>query len=324
MASGRSNFGKPQDAIAALEREIKEIAETLVPRLKEENNLRIDRYLDGFELLREEKLILEKLYEPLRTALLASNDTARKLTFVSKTTFDVTRQVTRGMEILDRRKSTYREPEDLEKALNGFFQQIEEADFDRTKIKEAITTLRESFLMQGDRKVRIEDQLRKDWTPKDFADWFYNLENFSVSYSIKFDGKDLQLLSPGEKGVVLLLLYLEAENDDNRPLIIDQPDDNLDNVSVYPSLIEYFRTRKKTRQIIIITHNPNLVVNTDAEQIFVANFDGSRVPKIAYRSGALEDTGATGAVQGIREEVCKILESGTEAFQLREQRYDLS
>ena len=310
-----------EDVIASLEREIKEIDEVLTPRLRQENAVRIERYLDCFELLREERAILERLYEPLRNALLASNETARKLTFVSKTTFDVTRHATRGMELLDRRKSTFREPEELEKALRSFFDRIEEADFGRDKTKEVVAALRDSFLIQGDRKVRMEDQLRKDWTPKEFADWFYGIDDFSVTYSIKFDGKDLELLSPGEKGVVLLLLYLEAEDSDNRPLIIDQPDDNLDNVSVYPSLIEYFRTRKKTRQIIIITHNPNLVVNTDAEQIFVANFDGSRVPKIAYRSGALEDTDPTGSVLGIREEVCRVLEGGTEAFQLREQRY---
>ena len=172
--------------------------------------------------------------------------------------------------------------------------------------------------------MRIEDQLRRDWTSKDFADWFYSMDDFAVTYSIKFDGRDLQLLSPGDKGIVLLLLYLEAENEDNRPLIIDQPDDNIDNVSVYPSLTEYFRARKKTRQIIIITHNPNLVVNTDAEQVFVTNFDGSRIPKLCYRSGAIENTNSSGPIQGIREEVCKILEGGTEAFQRREQRYALS
>ncbi len=139
---------------------------------------------------------------------------------------------------------------------------------------------------------------------------------------MKYDGKDLQFLSPGEKGIVLLLLYLEADQEDNRPLIIDQPDDNLDNLSVYPSLVEYFRKRKKTRQIIIITHNPNLVVNTDAEQVIVANFDGSRNPKIKYRSGALENTLSSGGT-GIREDVCKILEGGTEAFQRRERKYSL-
>jgi predicted ATPase len=123
---------------------------------------------------------------------------------------------------------------------------------------------------------------------------------------------------------VLLLLYLEAESEDNRPLIVDQPDDNLDNVSVYPSLIQYFRNRKRTRQVIIITHNPNLVVNTDADQVLVADFDGSRSPKIKYRSGSLENTNSIGPSFGIRENVCSILEGGTEAFRLREQRYALS
>jgi DNA repair exonuclease SbcCD ATPase subunit len=181
--------------------------------------------------------------------------------------------------------------------------------------------LRESFLTQDGKKLRIEEQLRKERTVKDFADWFYSIDDFAVTYSVKFDGKELRLLSPGDKGVVLLLLYLEAESEDDRPLIIDQPDDNLDNLSVYPSLVEYFRARKKTRQVIIITHNPNLVVATDAEQIFVAEFDGTRTPKITYRSGPLEDTNPVGPIHGIREEVCKILEGGTEAFRLRERRY---
>lgn len=146
----------------------------------------------------------------------------------------------------------------------------------------------------------------------------------SLSAQPRLDNKDLRFLSPGEKGIVLLLLYLEAEEGDNRPLIIDQPDDNLDNLSVYPNLIEYFRNRKQTRQIIIITHNPNLVVTTDSEQVVVASFDGTHAPKIAYRSGALEDTNPAGPVLGIREEVCRILEGGTKAFQLREARYALS
>jgi len=313
-----------EDIISSLEREIKEIDQVLVPRQKEENEVRLERYLDCFELLKEERFVLERLYEPLRTALLSSNETAKKLAFVSKPTFDVVRHANLGMELLDRRKSLYGELEDLERALKGFFDEIEEAEFDREKIKKSVLSLRQTFQSQGEKKLKIEDQLRKERTPKEFADWFYSIDDFSVTYSIKFDGKDLHLLSPGEKGVVLLLLYLEAEDQDNRPLIIDQPDDNLDNVSVYPSLTEYFRARKKTRQIIIITHNPNLVVNTDAEQIFVANFDGSRNPKIVYRSGALEDTNPPGPVFGIREEVCKILEGGTEAFQLREQRYALS
>lgn len=161
---------------------------------------------------------------------------------------------------------------------------------------------------------------RKRRINEEYADWLYDIDMFSVTYAINFDNKDLRYLSPGEKGIVLLLLYLEAEEDDNRPLIIDQPDDNLDNLSVYPSLIDYFRERKRTRQIIIITHNPNLVVTTDSEQVIVASFDGTKTPKITYRTGALEDT-LKAPGRGIREEVCRILEGGIIAFKIREDRY---
>ena len=313
-----------EDSIASLEREIKEIEEVLLPRKKQEDDARLEHYLGTFDLLKEEKEILESLYEPLRGALLSSNETAKKLTFISKTAFDVRRHASRGMELLDRRKSTYRDQEDLEAALTSFYRELEDAEFDHDKMRTALIAFRDSFFKQGENKLTIEDQLRKDRRPKEFADWFYGIDDFSVAYSITFDNKDLRFLSPGEKGIVLLLLYLEAENEDNRPLIIDQPDDNLDNISVYPSLIDYFRSRKRTRQIIIITHNPNLVVNTNAEQVFVAEFDGTRTPKVSYRSGGLEDTNRNDPVTGIREEVCKILEGGTEAFQLREKRYALS
>jgi hypothetical protein len=121
--------------------------------------------------------------------------------------------------------------------------------------------------------------------------------------------------------IVLLLVYLEVEQEDNRPLIIDQPEDNLDSLSVYASLIDYFRKRKKKRQIIIITHNPNLVLNTDAEQILIAHFDGASNPRIEYRSGALEDVVSVGSQPSIREEICRILEGGEEAFMKREKKY---
>ena len=223
----------------------------------------------------------------------------------------------RGMELFDRRKSTFKDEEQLEASLNEFFEKLQAADFDRQTVKDSIQALQSSIITPDH---PVKDQLRKDRSAKDFVDWMYDIEPFSVSYALKFDNKDLRYLSPGEKGIVLLLLYLEAEEDDNRPLLIDQPDDNLDNLSVYPSLIEYFRDRKRTRQIVIITHNPNLVVTTDTEQVIVAGFDGTRMPKIVYRSGALEDT-SPATKDGIREEVCKVLEGGTEAFQVRENRY---
>src|SRR6185295_3642743 len=113
-------------------------------------------------------------------------------------------------------------------------------------------------------------------------------------------------------GIVLLILYLGMDTGDTRPLIVDQPDENLDNESIYALLTAYFKIAKNRRQIILITHNPNLVVNGDSEQVIVATAtrreDG--FPHIAYSSGALENTKPDGT--GIREQVCRILEGGTD------------
>ncbi len=309
---------KLDDLITSITRELGELETVTMPKMKADQEARMERYLDALGLLNEERAVLEKLYEPLKQALAKSNETAKKLTFVSRTAFDVMKHASRGIDLFDRRKSIFQDQESMENALSGFFEACQQNDFNRDATKQALSKLLESF-----RPSNIPEQLRKDKTAKDFADWFFDVQAFSTTYAIKFDDKDLRFLSPGEKGIVLLLLYLEAEEGDNRPLIIDQPDDNLDNLSVYPNLIDYFRARKRTRQIIIITHNPNLVVNTDSEQVIVASFDGTRTPKLQYHSGALEDTSLTGLVPGIREDVCRILEGGRKAFQLREARYAL-
>jgi ABC-type cobalamin/Fe3+-siderophores transport system ATPase subunit len=153
-----------------------------------------------------------------------------------------------------------------------------------------------------------------------------------VTYSIKYQGTNIELLSPGKKGIVLLLMYLVLDTESSIPLIIDQPEENLDNKSVYPYLINYFKTAKKRRQIIIITHNPNLVLNTDTEQIIVANFEA--IPKtqnarIKYISGAIENSFVSEKAkvpikkQGIKEHGIDILEGGPEAFGKREDRYEI-
>jgi energy-coupling factor transporter ATP-binding protein EcfA2 len=126
------------------------------------------------------------------------------------------------------------------------------------------------------------------------------------------------------------MIYLDVDKD-YRPLIIDQPEENLDNRSVYSTLVEYFRSAKGKRQIILVTHNANLVVNADADQVVVANFDLDRSRQttvIEYVAGSLEfakkkdgtDPSAL-TCQGIRVHVCEILEGGDEAFKRRESKY---
>jgi energy-coupling factor transporter ATP-binding protein EcfA2 len=312
--------------IISLEEEVHEIEQVVRPRLAAEVDERLERYLDVFDVLQEERVTLESLYTPLRAALQRGGDVDKRLTFVSRINADLSQHTQRGLsELLDRsRRGRYREEVALGDRLKGFFRGIEENEFSRDAIKAGLSDFYQSFLSDSDgNPLRIADQMRKGKTERDFDEWFFSTEVFSVSYSIKFDNKDLELLSPGQKGIVLLLLYLEIEQEDNRPLIIDQPEENLDNISIYDNLIEYFRKRKKSRQIIMITHNPNLVVNTDSEQVIVADFDGTRRPRIRYRSGALENTVMPDGSSGIRQDVCRTLEGGTEAFRRREQKYSL-
>jgi len=117
-------------------------------------------------------------------------------------------------------------------------------------------------------------------------------------------------LSMGQKGTVLLKLFL-AEGD--YPLIVDQLEESLDNKFIYSELVGALKEAKKRRQIIIATNNANLVVNTDAEQIIVAEFENN---KIYYKLGTIEDL-------KMREDIMPILEGGKKAFKKREEKYGI-
>jgi len=153
-----------------------------------------------------------------------------------------------------------------------------------------------------------------------------------IDFDIKKGDDSLCNMSEGKKGIVILQLYLSLSKADY-PILIDQPEDNLDNRTVYIELNDYIKQCKQRRQIIMVSHNANLVVNTDAENIIVANQSGedgkdNREFKFEYVNGSLENTFTKtekGILykKGIREHVCEILEGGTDAFRKREEKYHL-
>lgn len=127
---------------------------------------------------------------------------------------------------------------------------------------------------------------------------------------LTYKGKDLNKISVGQKGTVYLKMMLATEAF-AKPIIFDQPEDDLDNEFIMQNLISLFKELKQYRQVIIVTHNANLVVNADAEQVIVAsNIDG----KLSYNSGSLEDN-------TINSKICKILEGGEIAFEKRRSKY---
>jgi AAA domain, putative AbiEii toxin, Type IV TA system len=187
----------------------------------------------------------------------------------------------------------------------------------RAGTAEAVRSAMEGFIAQH--AGTALESLAEGVTHLDFAEWLFSTEHISVRYGIQYEGVELTSLSPGTRGVVLLTLYLALDQWDQRPLLIDQPEENLDPRSVYSDLVPFFRDAAKRRQIIMVTHNANLVVNTDSDQVIVAEAQRTSpadLPRIRYVAGGLDDP-------EIRARVCQLLEGGREAFERRGRRYGI-
>ena len=155
---------------------------------------------------------------------------------------------------------------------------------------------------------------------------------FVLDYELFYQNDTFAQMSSGKQAFVILKLLLDF-SDKKNPILIDQPEDSLDNRAIYNELVTYIIRKKKERQIILVTHNPNVVVSSDTENVIVANQQGNDSKndngcRFQYASGALENTCPKDTTceyilksQGIREHVCEILEGGEAAFIKREQKY---
>jgi energy-coupling factor transporter ATP-binding protein EcfA2 len=149
---------------------------------------------------------------------------------------------------------------------------------------------------------------------KSFVEKIYlgkHIKNYiKVTSKSTYKNKMPNELSVGLRGTFYVCLKL-ATDSFSTPFVFDQPEDDLDNDFIMKELVPIFKEIKKYRQVIVVTHNANLVVNADAEQIIVAKNENEH---ISYTSGSLED-------ETIRESVYNILEGGYDAFKKREQKY---
>lgn len=150
---------------------------------------------------------------------------------------------------------------------------------------------------------------------KDFYDFIFSFTYFLPKYELRLGDKNLNELSPGEKGLLLLVFYLQLDKN-NTPLVIDQPEDNLDNESIFTVLANCIREAKKHRQVILVTHNPNLAVGADAEQIIYVKLNKSDNYKFTYESGSIENP-------RINEKIVVVLEGTQPAFVKRRLKYEI-
>lgn len=160
---------------------------------------------------------------------------------------------------------------------------------------------------------------------------------YNVTYNVKMGDDLIDEMSPGKKALVLLKLLISLA-ESKSPILIDQPEDDLDNKSISDDLITFIKKKKIERQIIVVTHNANVVVSGDAEQVIVANQQGNTTPnnkfRFEYRTGSIEDDlpvyDDSGTIihgilnaQGIQQHICDILEGGEKAFAKRKNKYNI-
>jgi len=283
--------------------------------------LRRKLYLQIFEQLVKEEGVLSTLYAPLKTRLIGAKGALGKLAFVTERTIDLDRWCEQGEDQFDLRSGS------RVRGRGGIRKFAEEhlVPAWRTGTAEEVATAMDAFRTEIQKEMQKlppwvpnEEERRRGWY-KAVSAWLYSTDHITLRYGIEYDGLAIEQLSPGTRGVVLLLLYLAVDLHDQRPLIIDQPEENLDPNSVFEELVPHFREARGRRQVIIVTHNANLVVNTDADQVIVASSArrrGAGLPEIAYETGSLENP-------EIRGLVCQILEGGERAFLERERRYRL-
>jgi len=279
-------------------------------------------YKSVFDSIIAEETVLNDLYAPIKERLDATPGTLNKLAFSVRRTADIDQWARAGEAFVDLRrngpfkgKGTLYElaDEHLRKVWeNGTAQEVSE-------VMQQFRAAHDKILLASSRVAESDPVAHRSWL-KAFAKWLYSTDHITVRYSVDYDGTDIRNLSPGTRGIVLLLLYLALDRSDDRPLIIDQPEENLDPKSIYDELVPLFAEARRRRQVIMVTHNANLVINTDADQVIIAEagtHSPGQLPNISYTAGGLEEA-------HIRERVCAILEGGEGAFKARARRLRVS
>ena len=208
------------------------------------------------------------------------------------------------------RKGPFHGSNDSEKILKRLMDGVDWNDFD--SIYEFFKSIIKAMTSYKDEELQIEDQVVDK---KEFYNFLSSLDYLSAQYELRLGSKNLNALSPGEKGLLLLVFYLQLDKT-NTPLVIDQPEDNLDNESIYSVLAHCIREAKEKRQVILVTHNPNLAVGADAEQIIFVKLEKAKNHKFSYETGAIENP-------DINDKIVMVLEGSQPAFIKRRLTYEM-
>lgn len=298
-----------EDSLSYFGAEVKYLDEKLESDYREAREIREALFRNLFDLKKKKIEILETIYSPVEKEIeLLLGDLEDSVQFQAEIRLhDSSSFAEKILRCVNLRMSgLFKGKTESYAEVDRLIKKTEFSDF------ESLTALINSILKVVDDNIDASEKKVPD--KSSLYDYLFGLEYIDVSFKLKMANRSLEELSPGERGIVLLIFYL-ALNKNNTPIIIDQPEDNLDNQSVYSKLVPCICRAKQRRQVIIVTHNPNIAVACDAEQIIYCDMDKENHQHIAYETGSIEN-------DDIRKHVIDVLEGTMPAFDLRRQKYE--
>ena len=301
------------DTIKYYENEISKIEKDYIEEITQLEEERNNIFIEIYNKVKEEIEILEKYYKPVQDFIDNNKIVNNNVNLRFNVTISATKFKEEFVKYIDMGKTgTYFRDDSR---INEI---IEETSFDTLDsviefTKKVLHSLQFNESNTKKDKMDILSQLRGKSKLNELLDYIYSLEYLNVQYELRLGDKTLESLSPGEKGLLLLVFYLLIDKGDC-PLIIDQPEENLDNDTITRVLVPCIAEARKRRQIIIVTHNPNLAVVCDAEQVIYCEIQKNKKNTVIYESGSLENP-------KINKRVTDILEGTMKAFRIRDNRY---
>lgn len=301
------------DTIKYYENELNKIEKDYLEEITELEEKRNNIFTEIYNKVREEIEILERYYKPVQDFIDNNKIVNNNVNLRFNVTVSVTKFKENFIKYIDMGKTGtyYRD----DSRINEI---IEETTFDSLDstidfTKKVLHSLQVNESNTKNEKTNILNQLRDRSKLNELLDYIFSLEYLNVQYELRLGDKTLESLSPGEKGLLLLVFYLLIDKGDC-PLIIDQPEENLDNDTITSVLVPCIIEARKRRQLIIVTHNPNLAVVCDAEQVIYCEIQKNKKNTVIYESGSLENP-------KINKRVTDILEGTMKAFRIRDNRY---
>jgi ABC-type lipoprotein export system ATPase subunit len=291
--------------------------DSLPGKLAELKDKRLKLSGDIFDILDTQRKARERLFKPVQDLIQTNNLIRDEYKLQFQATLSASSEAISAslFAIIKQNAGEFRGEDESYATIKKI---AESYDFNkREETVSFITTLHDRICMaaasQNKGAVGITNILRKERSASEVYDLLFGLAFLAPRYSLLFQDTKIEQLSPGQRGALLLIFYLLVDKGHN-PIILDQPEENLDNETVVSLLVPVLAEAKKRRQVIMVTHNPNLAVVCDAEQVIYSSFDRKNESKISYLPGAIENP-------AINLHVVNVLEGTKPAFDNRRVKY---